>query len=103
MKKYITVAGLCLVYTVSNASEFACTISKMAYITALDPLVPQLVKEYKKDNKKFFMKTEKALKPLTITVYKNCEYIADVKALHRIINELSTGAIEFSIAKRAKK
>ena len=90
--------GLCLTSVVANAAEFDCTMSKFGYVHALDPLVPELLRQHSAGDYTAMHKAKQSLKWRTADIYKDCERIRSTKDLDAVITDLAVGTIELHIA-----
>jgi len=103
MKKFTFTIILCFSSLVANAGEFECTVSKAMYINALRPLVPKLVKNYKKGNSKAIALTEKHMKKYVTYIFEDCENIKSRDQLNKVLNELAKGTILFVLSNKNKE
>lgn len=99
MKKIITALGFCLMATTVNATEFSCTMSKVSYIVALDPLVPALRQKFAEGNYAAIQDAEKVLEPFTLVIYRECMDITTQADLNKVIEALAKGTVEFDMLK----
>ncbi len=96
MKKFITALGFCLIATTANATEFSCTMSKLSYISALDPLVPMLKQKFAEADYAAIEKAEQSLNYFMLTVFFECDDITTKEQLDEVIEALAVGTIGFN-------